>query len=105
VKPSAPRSDPAFVDRGARGDLLHLHVVPGAARTELAGLYGDRLRVRVKAPPSEGAANRELIAFLAELLDLPPSGLEIVRGASGRRKTVRLPPGVDVIAALARARG
>ena len=44
-------------------------------------MHGDRLKVRVNARASEGAANRELLRFLADLLDLPPSALEIVRGA------------------------
>ena len=97
-----PSTDAAFVDRGAGGLLLHLHVVPGASRTELAGLHGDRLKIRIKAKATEGAANRELLRFLADIFGLAPSTLEIVRGATDRRKTVRLPPGVDVRAALAR---
>jgi uncharacterized protein (TIGR00251 family) len=91
-----------FLDRGAGRLLLHLHVVPGASRTELAGLHGDRLKVRVKARATEGAANRELLRFLADLFGLAPSALEIVRGTTDRRKTVRLPSGVDVSAALGR---
>jgi uncharacterized protein (TIGR00251 family) len=85
-----------FVDRTANGVLLHVHVVPGATRTEIAGLHGDRLKIRVKAAAAEGAANRELLRFLADLFEVGPSYLEIVRGASDRRKTVRLPPGVDL---------
>jgi uncharacterized protein (TIGR00251 family) len=78
--------------------------VPGAARTELAGIHGDRLKVRVQAPPSEGAANRELLRFLGDLCDVAPKSLEIVRGAGDRRKTVRLPPDADTTALFARAR-
>lgn len=88
-----------FVDRTQSGVLLHLHVVPGAARTEIAGLHDGRLKIRVKARATEGAANRELLRFLADLFEVGPSYLEIVRGASDRRKTVRLPPGVDIDAA------
>ena len=95
-------NDAAFLDRGAESLLLHLHVVPGASRTEVAGLHGDRLKIRIKAKATEGAANRELLRFLADLFGLAPSTLEIVRGATDRRKTVRLPPGVDVRAALGR---
>ena len=94
----------AFLDRGAGSLLIHLHVVPGASRTELAGLHGDRLKIRIKAKATEGAANRELLRFLADLFDTAPSTLELVRGASDRRKTVRLPPDVDVSAALERGR-
>ena len=77
-------------------------MVPGASRTELGGLHGDRLKIRIKAKATEGAANRELLRFLAELFGIAPSTLEIVRGATDRRKTVRLPSGVDVSAALGR---
>ena len=63
--------------------------------------------MRVKSPPSEGAANRELLRFLATLLEVAPSALEIVRGTSNRRKTVRLSPQLDssaIAAALAHGR-
>ena len=88
-----------FIDRTSQGILLHLHVVPGATRTEIAGIHDDRLKVRVRARAAEGAANRELLRFLADLFEVGPSYLEIVRGASDRHKTVRLPPGMDIDAA------
>ena len=47
-----------------QGYVLRLMVVPGAQRTQVVGLYGDRLKLRLAAPPEKGAANRELIAFL-----------------------------------------
>ena len=50
------------------GVRLTLHVQPGASRSELAGMHGDALKVRVAAPPVDGAANRELIRFLAAQL-------------------------------------
>ncbi|HVR28707.1 MAG TPA: DUF167 domain-containing protein, partial [Thermoanaerobaculia bacterium] len=56
-----------FLDRSARGLLLHVHVVPGAAKTGIAGIHDQRLKVRVHAPPAGGAANRELVRFLSEL--------------------------------------
>jgi uncharacterized protein (TIGR00251 family) len=85
-----------FVDRTDRGVLLHLHVVPGAAKTEIAGLHDGRLKIRVKARAADGAANRELLRFLSDLFEVGASYLEIVRGESDRRKTVRLPAGVDI---------
>jgi uncharacterized protein (TIGR00251 family) len=97
VKAASPLLPP-FLVTSERTLLLHLHIVPGAARSELAGSHGDRLKVRIKAPPSDGAANRELVRFLADLLDLAPSSLEITRGASDRRKTVRLPQDLDPVA-------
>jgi len=70
------------------GILLQLHVQPGASKTELAGLHGDALKIRVASPPAEGKANRELVRFLAETLGVPRGNIVVVRGESGRRKTV-----------------
>ncbi len=73
---------------------FHVHVRPRASRTECAGLHGDAVKVRVAAPPVEGAANAELIAFLARKLGVPRSAVRIVTGDRGRRKTVEV-TGVD----------
>lgn len=81
---------PSYLEPRREGFLLHLHVVPGAVRTELAGEHGDRLKVRVAAPAAKGRANQELLRFLSAALGLPRSSLELVRGPTSRRKTVRL---------------
>ena len=65
-----------------------VHVVPRAKVTEITGRHGDAIRIRLAAPPVDGAANAELVRFLAERLDVPRSSVAIVRGASARRKTV-----------------
>ena len=72
------------------GVELRLHVQPRAARTELAGVHGDCLKVRVAAPPVEDAANNELVRFLSVLLEKPARDIELVSGARGRRKVIRL---------------
>jgi len=64
-----------FVQPTCQGYLLLVHVVPGASRTEIAGLHGGRLKVRVAARPEKGAANRELLKFLARRLGLPSQAL------------------------------
>jgi len=51
-----------------RGVLLAVHVVPRSAKSELTGLHGKALRIRLAAPPVKGAANRELVRFLAQAL-------------------------------------
>jgi len=61
---------------------------PRASRTEAAGIAAGRLRVRVAAPPVEGAANQELVRFLARTLGVPKSAVTVTAGAAGRRKTV-----------------
>jgi len=69
---------------------LHVHVQPRASRTEVAGPYGDAVKIRITSPPVAGAANEELLRFLAARLRIPRSALAIVGGASSRRKTVRV---------------
>jgi len=65
-----------------------LHVVPRARATAVAGRHGDAIRVRLAAPPVDGAANDELRRFLAERLGVARGRITIVRGATGRRKTI-----------------
>ena len=72
------------------GVRIRLHIQPRAARTELAGAFGDALKVRLKSPPVDGAANQELVRFLAERIGVPPGNVELVAGHSGRKKTVRI---------------
>jgi len=72
----------------SQGYVLRLTVVPGAQRTQVVGLYGDRLKVRLAAPPEKGLANRELIDFLARSLNLPKSSLKLTLGAQSRSKVV-----------------
>jgi uncharacterized protein (TIGR00251 family) len=75
-----------------RGDSLRitLHVQPRASRTEVAGVHGDALRIRVAAPPVEGEANQELLRFLAKKLRLPKSDLKLIHGESGRTKIIEI---------------
>lgn len=83
------------------GVELTIRAQPRASRSEVAGPYGDALRIRLAAPPVDGAANDELVAFLADTLGVAKRDVELVRGHGGRSKTVRV-RGVD--AATARAR-
>ncbi len=75
-------------DGGEGGSYLSLHVQPGAARTSLAGLHGDALKLRVAAPPVEGAANAAVLAYMAERLKLTRREMRIAHGEKSRRKTV-----------------
>jgi uncharacterized protein (TIGR00251 family) len=70
------------------GVRIAIQVQPRASRTELAGLHGEALKVRLAAPPVDGAANEALIRFLAETLHVPRTAVTISSGLSGRRKHV-----------------
>jgi len=68
--------------------VLELHVQPGARRTEVAGLHGGRLKVRVAARAVEGEANAALVEFLAERLGVAKRDVTIVSGTGQRAKRV-----------------
>lgn len=69
---------------------LSVRAQPRAARSEIVGQRGDALKVRLTAPPVEGAANRELEKLLAKVLGVSRSSVEVLRGASGREKVLRI---------------
>jgi uncharacterized protein (TIGR00251 family) len=78
-----------FVTTAKEGTLLSLHVSPGAKRTTVEGLYGESaIKLKVAAPPVDGRANAEVERFLSKLLGVPRSDVTIIRGVSGRDKTV-----------------
>ncbi len=70
--------------------ILRIQVQPRANRDELAGLHGDRLKVRLSAPPVDGRANAALLAFLAGLFGVPKNRVILLAGESGRTKRVRI---------------
>ncbi|MHB1312890.1 MAG: DUF167 domain-containing protein [Gemmatimonadaceae bacterium] len=83
------------------GVRFAIHVQPRSRRPGIDGLHGDALRVRVQAPPVEGAANEAVAAVLAEALGVPARAVHIAAGQSGRQKLVDV-DGVDAAAAMAR---
>lgn len=73
---------------GGDGVTIRIQAQPGAKRTEVAGLYGDCIKVRLASPPVDGKANECLIEFLAERLGVRRAEVTITRGLSSRRKSV-----------------
>jgi uncharacterized protein (TIGR00251 family) len=71
-----------------RGLTFAVRIVPRASRSEIAGEYNGALRIRIAAPPVEGAANRELVRLLAKAFKLPQNAVEIVSGAGSKNKIV-----------------
>lgn len=76
----------------ADGDAvsLRLHIQPGAKKTEVVGLHGESLKIKLAAPPVDGKANACLIDFLAERLDVSRAAVKIVGGETSRAKRVRI---------------
>ena len=69
---------------------LTLHIQPGAKKTEIAGLHGDALKIRLSAPPVDGKANEALVKFVAEALKLPKSAVNLKSGQTSRRKVLEV---------------
>ncbi len=93
-----------WLNRAADGSVvLSLHIQPGAKKTEIAGLHGEALKIRLAAPPVDGKANAALIAFLARACGVPKAAVELLSGETSRTKRVRV-SGADS-AVLARLAG
>lgn len=69
---------------------LTLHIQPGAKRSEVVGLYGDALKIKLAAPPVEGRANAALLEFIAELFDVPLRDVNLRQGTQSRHKVVAI---------------
>ena len=88
----------------ARGASIrvHVHVQPRASRSEVVGTFGAALKVRLQAPPVDGAANDALVALLAKELGVPRRDVRIVQGATSRAKVVEIDgTTADAVRALA----
>lgn len=77
--------------REEKGDVLvSVHVQPRASRNEICSLHGDRLKIRIQAPPVDGAANAACQKILAKRLKVPKSSIILKSGTSSRQKIFRI---------------
>ena len=74
------------------GLLLRLLIQPKASKSEVIGPFGEppRLKVKIAAPPVDGAANEELLRFLRKTLGVPLKNIELVRGETSKMKDVQV---------------
>jgi hypothetical protein len=84
---------PAWLRSSSDGFSLAVHVQPGARRSHVVGLHGDRLKVAVQAPPIEGRANTAVIELIAGKLDCRSSAVQIAAGENSRDKRLRIDGG------------
>ncbi len=73
-----------------RGVTLRLHIQPGAKKTEVVGMHGEALKIRLAAPPVDGKANACLVAFLADQLGVARSTVRLISGETSRAKRVHV---------------
>jgi uncharacterized protein (TIGR00251 family) len=72
------------------GIVLNLHIQPRASKNEICGVQDNALKIRLTSPPVDGAANKLCREFLADLLHVPKSSVEIISGETSRHKRVRI---------------
>lgn len=77
------------------GVVLDIHVIPRASRTAVDGVYDGALKIRLHAPPVDGQANQALIEWLADRLGIARRDIELLRGATARRKQLRISAGAS----------
>lgn len=81
---------PVYATRAKDGTILKLKVVPRSSRTEIVGITGDALKIKLKAPPVDGKANQALMKFLRKQLDVAAASVELITGRSARNKSVKI---------------
>ncbi len=79
-----------FIKETAEGITISVKIQPRASKNEVVGLHGNALKIRLTAPPVEGAANALLITFLSDKLDLPKQNFELIQGLTSRNKLIRV---------------
>jgi uncharacterized protein (TIGR00251 family) len=87
---STSGSGAAFLRETAVGVVLTLKVIPRSSVNAVAGVQADALKLKITAPPVDSAANAEVVRFLAQVLDVPRSAVQLLRGATSRHKQVQV---------------
>lgn len=77
-----------FIQKLNAQTILKIYVQPGASKNEIVGLYGEppRLKIKIKAPPVDGEANDEVIAFISKTLGISKGRVQLQKGLTSRQK-------------------
>ncbi|WP_457559854.1 DUF167 domain-containing protein [Caminibacter sp.] len=70
--------------------IINIKAQPNSSKNKIAGLYGDALKINIKAPAVEGAANKELIKFISKTFKIPKSEI-VIKGETSKKKQLILP--------------
>jgi uncharacterized protein len=79
-----------LLKEASKGCMLSVKVVPRASQNKCAGVENGEMKIKIQAPPVEGAANGALLDFLAEMMDRPRSSFRVVKGEKSRHKVVEI---------------
>lgn len=70
--------------------IFNVRVVPKSSQSEIVGEFDGALKIKIKSPPVDNAANQELIKTLAKFFDVPKSAIEIVKGQTSKTKQIKI---------------
>ena len=90
AKTSDSQAALGVTERAAGIVRFTVRVQPRASRSAIEGVHGDALRVRLSAPPVDGAANEALVELLAKALDVAKRNVRVVAGAASRSKVIEV---------------
>lgn len=79
-----------WLNKTKDGFVIKIHVVPNSSKTQVIGEHGDRLKVKIKAPPVDGKANAEVIEFFSKFFGLKKNQVEIIVGETSKSKNILL---------------
>jgi len=86
-----------FLSEKAGDTVLCVYVQPKASKSEICGIFRERLKIRISAPPVEGEANRGCIEFLAKILGVSKSEIRLVKGGQSREKIFSISRSIEYV--------
>lgn len=72
------------------GIVIKVKIVPGSSKNKIVGVYNNALKISITAPPVEGKANKECIAYLSKYFDVAKSKIEIISGETSKNKLIKI---------------
>jgi len=70
--------------------IIKLIVKPNSAKNFIEGVYSDRIKIRIASPPEKGKANKELVKFISEKLEIPKKDIKIISGEKSHLKVLEI---------------
>ena len=77
-----------FIKKNAKGIIFKVFIQARSSKNMITGIYGDTIKIKLTAPPVNGAANKMCIKYLANILKIPQSKIEIISGHTSRTKHI-----------------
>lgn len=81
---------PPYIKKTKNSFLLSIRVEPRSSKSEIVGLHGEKLKIKIKAPPVDNKANKEVIALLADTLKIKKADISIAFGKNSKDKIVEI---------------